>query len=475
MQQRYKRRQKPIRYIINPNRMCTTSVILFVIAIKVVIGQSMNSTIKGIYTQIYDNIAEISQPMSRNDLPIIFSEHEWYDIRSDSIRLIGNCIQVRAQKVSFNHASLNGQKILIKRSINNDTYTEGIMIDETRNLVQDLMDNTFYTVANDRIRYLFIPPTRNYSVDFVVESFTNEQLYIRYLQKNIKWKVRYDLLLKNKEADSILQAYAVIINDGRSPLTIDSAELISGDVNIGSSSYNNHDVGLTDDYDAFYETYDQQVTGSGNENYVAGAPTISDAEELIGVYIFTINQRFVLGPASNYILPMFRPIIDIQRYGSIEKYFSSMDNRGVAQRSYRLRVEQTFLPQGKVFVRESDRLVGETYWSDLASNETNEFSLGKDPDLQYIEYVQLNSRRQVNESNSYSYVLSTYTIKLHLINNKSRSINIEYRLRFYSQNRLKLKENTKNNLLRLDGSSIIGTFELNASDEQQFTFTLETR
>ncbi|CAF5091288.1 unnamed protein product, partial [Rotaria socialis] len=38
------------------------------------------------------------------------------------------------------------------------------------------------------------------------------------------------------DTDSNLQAYADIQNDGSSPLTIDSAELISGDVNIRSSS-----------------------------------------------------------------------------------------------------------------------------------------------------------------------------------------------------------------------------------------------
>ncbi|CAF5100188.1 unnamed protein product, partial [Rotaria socialis] len=38
------------------------------------------------------------------------------------------------------------------------------------------------------------------------------------------------------DTDSNLQAYADIQNDGSSSLTIDSAELISGDVNIRSSS-----------------------------------------------------------------------------------------------------------------------------------------------------------------------------------------------------------------------------------------------
>ncbi|CAF0773919.1 unnamed protein product [Rotaria sordida] len=70
--------------------------------------------------------------------------------------------------------------------------------------------------------------------------------------------------------------------------------------------------------------------------------------------------------------------------------------------------------------------------------------------------------------------IQIYDILNILINNKQRSINIEYRLRFTSQTYLRLKENTTNNLLQLDGSSIIGTFQLNSNDEQQFTFIFET-
>jgi hypothetical protein len=445
------------------------SFFLSIILIKVIVSQSIN----GIHIRIYDNIAEITQPISLYDLPRIFSQQEWYDIRSDSFRLLGNCLNIHAEIISFNRTSLNGQKILIKRNINDDTYTDGIMIDETRNLVQDLIDNTFYILANDRIRYLSIPSIRNYIVDFVIESYINEQVSLRYLQNNIKWKVHYDLLLENNDTNSILQAYADIRNDGSSSLMIDSAELISGDINIESSSNNDNQQG--GGYFNFAHGDSQQIPlPLADTNVASASSTISDAEELVGVYIFTINETFILDPRSNYILPIFRLIIDIERYGLIDKYFSSKDNRGNAQRAYRFRVEDTYLPKGQVFVRESDRLVGEIYWSDLGTNETNEFDLGQDPDLQYIEYIQLNSRREVSQTNVLSRVLSTYTIDLHLINNKQRLINFEYRLNFYSQDNLTLKENTKNNLLQIDGSSIFGIFQINANDEQQFKFTFET-
>ena len=436
----------------------------------------IDNTTNGLHIQIFDNIAEISRPITPDQLPAVFTQPEWSDIRSDSIRLVGYCVTIRAQKISFTKTSINGQSIKIKRDANNDTYTDGIMIDETRNLVQDLTDDTFYTVSSDRIRYLSAPPVRNYSVDFVYEALApNESLYLRYLQNDIKWRVRYDLLLNENDAHSVLQAYADISNDGSSSLRIDSAELISGDVNIRSSSGSGSSDDDSQPYFAAANIDLQQGTGDGAGDFENGAPVISTAEELAGLYIFSINETFTLDPRTNYILPMITPQIYSERYGLIEKYFTRADNQGNAQRAYRLRAPETFLPKGQVFVRESDRLVGESFWSDLAANETNEFTLGQDPDLQFSEYIQLNSRRQAYEANGYRFVLSTYTISLHLTNSKSHAINVEYRLKFYSQDNLTLKENTANSSLQLDGTTLVGVFELKAHDEQQLKFTFETK
>ncbi|CAF3401223.1 unnamed protein product [Rotaria socialis] len=433
-----------------------------------------NNTSHGIRIQIFDNIAEISRPISASDLPIIYFQAEWNDIRSDSLRLIGDDVNIQAQIISYNRTSSNGQKIFVQRSTTNDTYTDAIMIDDTRNLIHDLVDNTYYTVASERIRYLSIPSERHYSVNFVFQTENVEQLYLRYLQNNIKWKVHYDLLLEMNDTDSNLQAYADIQNDGSSSLTIDSAELISGDVNIRSSSSGSSQY-FTNNFPS--PSYDAPQSGIYQQAgpVTTTAPTIAPSRELAGIYVFSINETFILNPQANYILPIFRPTIDIERYGLIEKYFRSMDNRGHARRAYRLRVPNTYLPKGQVFVRESNRLVGEIYWSDHSPNETNEFNLGEDPDLQYTEYVQLNSRRQAYEANGFRFILSTYTINLNLVNNKKRPINIEYRLRFFSQDNLTLKENTNDNVLQLDGSTISGIFNLNENRNQEIQFTFESQ
>ena len=447
---------------------------LLISIVRTIASFVANQSIHGLHIQIFDNIAEITQPIEADQLPVQFNQQEWFDIRPDSIRLVGYCLTIRGQIIDFKQSSLNGQRVMIQRSSTNDTYTEAIIIDENRNLIHDLTDNTFYTVSTERIRYLFIPPIRNYSVNFSFERLTpTEPMYLRYLQKNIKWTARYDLLFEGNNSAATLQAYADIRNDGSSHLTIDFAELISGDVNIQSTSSSENY------YNGAYMTTPASVSqdtendyGSGSSN---GAPTISTAQELQGFYIFTINETFTLNPRSNFILPMIAPQVIGERYGLIEKFFSIYDNQDNAQRAYRIRVSDTYLPRGQVFVRESDRLVGETYWSDLAANETNEFTLGSDPDLRYNELIQLNSRRQAYEANGYRFILSTYTINLLLINSKPRSINIEYRLKFSSQDSFTLKQNTVNNTMQFEGSTLVGIFPMAANEEQQVKFTFETK
>lgn len=437
---------------------------LSLVTIEVILSESINHDKSGIRIRIYENIAELSRLITPYHLPTIFSPQQWSSIRSDSIRLVGECLNVHAQIISFNQTSLNGQKILIKRDINNDTYTEAIMIDESKKLIQDLVDNTYYIISEDRIRYFSNPYQQGYSVDFVFEIFGQEKIYLRYLQNDIKWQVHYDLLLENNDTNAVLQAYADLQNEGKTSLLIDFAELISGDINLQSSSANPPlNAGAP-------------FNGDSSANGVQSAvpPTISDSSELRGVYIFTINDTFTLEGQSTYTLPIFRPVIDVERYGLIEKYFGPKDNDGYAQRAYRLRAEETYLPKGQVFVRESDRLVGETSWSNLAANDTNEFVLGEDPDLQYYEYIQLISRRPISNTNRFPTTLFTYKIDLHLINTKSRSMNFEYRLKFFSQNNLKLKANLTNSLFQLDGASIFGAVLIQANDEQQFQFTFET-
>ncbi len=79
---------------------------------------------------------------------------------------------------------------------------------------------------------------------------------------------------------------------------------------------------------------------------VNSAPTVGQGEELVGVYVFSIDQPFIIDGKTNYLLPMFRPQVRVNRYDSISKSFSKMSNNGKAQRSYRLKSDR-YLSRGK--------------------------------------------------------------------------------------------------------------------------------
>lgn len=448
--------------------MSTVQMLVFTLFFILFQFELSSSNEKSCHVKFFDNIAEVSEPISPFDLPKYYSSAQWADIRPDSIQLVGQHLRVLSQVQTLHRPSLNGQKVLIQRQTSSLILTEAIMIDESRNLIHDLTDSTYYTINTDRIRYLTVPGVRNYSVDFVLEISHPGELNLRYLRNNIRWRVRYDLILSDKDADSYLQASAEIRNDGNSLLNVESGELVSGDINIRPGSSHLYDSYAID-------TSYMYSTQAIRPDYAAASPMVSQAQEFQGIYIFPLNQSFIIEARSILLFPMFRPQILVERFGIIEKSFSRTNNRGNARRAYRLSVPGYYLPRGQVSIRESDRLVGETNWSERSANETNEFTLGFDPDLLYTETIELNSRRQAHEENGYRIVLSTYTIELSVNNKKTRSLNVEYRLQFPSQEHLVIKENTSDNRFSIDGPTIVGILRVDAHGMSRLQFTVETQ
>jgi hypothetical protein len=210
------------------------------------------------------------------------------------------------------------------------------LIDETKNLVkvQDESisgkDALFFTVPSDYIYYLEEPSDTKFYVDSTY-NISNSKAFVSYLRANLNWRTQNQLYLYNDKSDLIVMAN--IRNEEKSSVSVDQAELLSDDINlrIQQQQYRRYGVMLT----KFYSD------GIHND-----APTIEEGEELVGVYVFSINKPFIIDGKTNYLLPMFRPQITDERDDSISKSFSVMSNNGKAQRSYRLRSDR-YLPRGK--------------------------------------------------------------------------------------------------------------------------------
>jgi hypothetical protein len=458
---------------------------LYLLTILIVIGNGFlqskkkHTNITGDFSiladvKIYSNLAEIIQPLGK--LPLEFSADEWNDIRSDSVTLVGSNVNVTQQSITEKKKSLNNAQVYVRAPSSSNSETKIVkatLIDERRNLVKLIdkdisKDPIFLTVPSDHIVYTDEPPQSKYYVNFTYE--TTDAVYVSYLRSNLNWKTRYQLNVFDNSKNPILIAMADIRNDGQSKVDIEQAELLGGDINLKMYQQS-----------SFWEQssiqYDMAYASPSGAPPMAKQPLVRQGEEVAGLYVFAINQPFSIDAKTNYLLPMFRPQVTVERYGSISKYFhgGAGSSTGKAQRAYRLSSDR-FLSRGNCIIRESDRLVGETSLPDLAAKDKHEFSIGQDADIVYKENVTLISSDTYNTTTSsygrkQSHTRSTYNISLLLKNfKKNRSVKIEYEQRMHGNSVKLIMSNTG---FTQESSTIKYKTTISANDEKLLSYKVE--
>jgi hypothetical protein len=185
----------------------------------------------------------------------------------------------------------------------------------------------YFTVPRQDIFFKEEPYNPKISVDFTYTT-SNSEVFVSYLQSSFNWQTQYRLNLYNDRSDLIVMAN--IRNDRKSSLSVDHAELFSGDINLRTQ----------------YQPYNYYDSWRNIQIVTNSVPTMKQGQELMGVHVFVIDKPFVVDAQSNYLLPMFQPHITVERYTSISKAFSVTSTSGKAQRSYRLKSNQ-YLSNGK--------------------------------------------------------------------------------------------------------------------------------
>jgi len=267
---------------------------------------------------------------------------------------------------------------------------------------------------------------------------------------------------------------ADIRNDGKSSVSVNQAELFSGDINLRmqDQQYNYYDSFESSGREAYGVVRNMKVVSNS-------LPTIGQGKELMGVHVFVINKPFVIDAQANYLLPIFQPHVSVERYASISKSFSTMSNTGKAQRSYRL-TSNLYLSNGNCIIREFDRIVGETSLPNLAAKDTYEFSIGEDDEVIYNENVTLlpssKFTEAANEVNSNPTFIqrrteSVYEIHVRVKNLKNRSIKVEYTQQFYYSQSQIIK--STNDFCVPDGLLIKCKIVLNAGEEQNYSYNVQ--
>ncbi|CAF1243417.1 unnamed protein product [Adineta steineri] len=428
--------------------------------------------------KIYSNLAEIIQPLS--NLPLEFTEQDWRDIRPDSLTLVGTNVNITQQTITEKKKSLNNAQVYVRTPSSSETKTEFIkatLVDESRNLVKVIdkdisKDPIYFTAQSSHIVYESNPPETKYYVNFTYD--TTDAVHVSYLRSNLNWKTRYQLNLLEDTKPATLISMADIRNDGQSKVEIEHAELLGGDINLQmqQSSHWKHQPQVS--YAAAYADSNARGGPPG-----ASPPTIAQAEEIAGLYVFAINEPFSIDAKTNYLLPMFRPRVTVERYNSISKYFHGAGAAtGQAQRTYRIASDR-FLSGGNCIVREYDRLAGETTLPNLAAKNKHEFSLGEDADIVYRENVTVVSTRTYNETSrrgsftvdSHVRTESVYTVTVTLKNyKKTRAVKVEYEQKVYGQS---VKLVVPNPSFKQEGTAIKTTVTLAADEEKVLTYKFE--
>jgi hypothetical protein len=426
--------------------------------------------------KIYSNLAEIIQPLGK--LPLEFSSEDWSEIRSDSITLIGSNVNITQQTITEKKKSLNNLQVYVRSPSSSKTETKFLkatMIDENRNLVK-LIDKDiskepiFLTVQSNEIVYDEEPFQSKYYVNFTYD--TTDAVHVSYLRSNLNWKTRYQLSLFEESKTPIIIAMADIRNDGNSKIDIEHAELLGGDINLRMFEQHRSERYEIREHAVMY------APANAHLSKASPSPSVTRGEEVAGLYVFSINEPFSIDAKTNYLLPMFRPQVTVERYGLIRKSFfgGGGTSNGKAQRSYRLSSDR-FLSRGNCILREYDRLVGETVLPDLAAKDKYEFSIGQDADIVYKENVTLISSRTFNETiRSGSKELEERTQSVYIISllvknfKKTRSIKVEYKQEVYARS---VKLITNNAGFIQDGSIITLTMTLSADEEKLVSYKIE--
>lgn len=394
-----------------------------------------SKTQQNLIVRIYPNVAEIVQPIDK--LPIEFSEQDWAAIRSESINLIGKNVNVTSQRITRQKKSLNGAQVFVRLPVSfdksTDTVVKGTIVDEQRYLVK-LQDDSiingkpmYFTVNPNDIFYLEEPSTDyKYHVDFTYTA-QDENTYVSYLQTNLQWRTQYQLCFYNNEVELI--AKANIINNANSSVSIKKAELISYDVNLQN----------------YYQQYSPYYVYDESRRVIISTSEMDQA--FSGTPIFSIDTPFIIDGQTNYLLPMPRPQVNVERYHAVIKAFSQNMYNGKAERFYRLQSNRN-LSRGNCTIRENNQIVGEILLPNLPANYNYEFSIGQDSEVSISENVTvLLSNQSETWDSSYHYrrssINNTYNIQVKVTNVKDRSIVFEYKQGF-GPSKLQLDKSTNN-------------------------------
>jgi hypothetical protein len=262
----------------------------------------------------------------------------------------------------------------------------------------------FYLLSFDNLEYSNqIPVMPYYEVTFICNTTfpTNTQAQLpllSYIDKSFQYTPRYvlDLPLMGTNKQSEMYAYADIFNNGDQSIVIKGAELIAGKIFlllffVFSYFLSLGDISLNPRPFGYFRTGLSDIL-----SYQFG-------EQTSGTYVYQLSlpSSMILPPNSIKSVSFFQPNITIDSFCYYSSVFSPVNASGKLLNAYNLTSFNNFLPNGRLFLREQGRFLGQIDLPDLSMEETYTMLFGFDVDVLYRRQVEIIEGDENSDSITY--------------------------------------------------------------------------
>ncbi|CAF1136514.1 unnamed protein product [Rotaria sordida] len=361
--------------------------------------------------RIYPSFTEIRQQYNApKNFRMYFSQDVYANIVRGSLSIEG--IPIESKQVVPHANNLENQTIFV-RCNSNEEPQECRVIQADDLLLQNIKTKRYFRAQRHELEYVTMPEQKETEVSYVLKQ--QGKATLSYQIHGISWLPQYELSILSDDRQHTFQAFAEITNGTKQEYRIDRTELFSGDVHLQGeveakrrrdrSRSRSRSLSVASEEDR--EEFDCRGM----------TLTIDTLGELAGLYLYSIDQPFILLPKSTFGLPFINATIQIRKYVGLTLSFTSHTQIRKLQRKYRIESIDKFLPGGPLTIREQGHLVGVTTLPDMSVGDKHTFSCGQDSDVSLNRQVKLISRERHS---------AMYAVHLTFKNVKSTPVKFEY-------------------------------------------------
>jgi len=332
----------------------------------------------------------IDQGQTTELYQFFFTEREYLHISEKSLTMLNTHV---IERTIIYHPMPNfeivGSRYFYRRDPKQNFSVEIELINSEDRLFREVQqpNRYFYLLSFDNLEYSNqIPVMPYYEVTFICNTTfpTNTQTQLpllSYIDKSFQYTPRYvlDLPLMGTNKQSDMYAYADIFNNGDQSIVIKGAELIAGDISLDPRPFGYFRTGL-----------------SSSLSYQFG-------EQTSGTYVYQLSLPSSMILPSNSIksVSFFQPNITVDSFSYYSSVFSPVNASGKLLNAYNLTSFNNFLPNGRLFLREQGRFLGQIDLPDLSMEETYTMLFGFDADVLYRRQVKIIEGDENSDSITY--------------------------------------------------------------------------